>query len=275
MHPYEREKKMKTARMAVIIVILFAVTGVLKADLTGYTASSTSNSVVYLTNFDTGEQTTLGLPSGIDRIKALEVSPVDGELYAIGGGNKVSGYFSRELYRIDRATGVGQFVGTMNSKYFQDLSFAPTGQLYGVAGNDIYFGDTLYNINLTNGAATSVGSLSPFTATLALAIDNTGKGIGWDSGAKWLYKINITDGSTTSLGQLAGNFDAFDYSPDGTLYGWAGNALYSINTETVTSTYLRNFSISGRSITMVPEPSTLALWLLFGIVGGVITWRKR
>ncbi|HDY87049.1 MAG TPA: DUF4394 domain-containing protein, partial [bacterium] len=192
-----------------VMVVVLVANSLSKADLIGYTANETGNSIVYLTDFDTGEQTVIGMPSGIDTITALEVSPVNGRLYAIN--------LHENLYEINISTGVGTLLGNLNAlgSGLHSLMFAPNGTLYGLSNwND----NGLFEINTSTAETTLIGSLNPFISVTALAIDNGGRAIGYDSGADWLFEIDLTDGSTTSLGQLDGDFFAFDYGPDGTLY---------------------------------------------------------
>jgi len=238
-----------------VVVAVLLPTSLSRAALMGYVASQTSNSVVYLTNFDTGEQIPLG-PSGIWEITGIETSPINGCIVVVDNNRF-------DLWNIDATSGLGSRIseqGYESNGYDVNLSFAIDGTLYGLSRDFAgIIPPKLMTKNLNTGENTLISLVSTYTQTTAFAIDNSGKGIGWDSGAKWLFEIDLTDGATKSIGQLQGSFSAFDYGPDGILYGWSGNSLYRINIESCSATYLRNFSQSGSSFAIIPEPATLVL----------------
>ena len=249
-----------------VMVVVLVSTGVSKADLVGYMATYTDNSVVYFTNFDTGEQTPLG-PSGISQLSAFDISPVDGYIYGIDIDFSAS---QPDFYRIATDNGVGTLIkiDILQPNIWgaqRNLTFSSDGTLYGIVGSDFF------TINTLTGDTSVIGALNPYIDTHAFAINSAGKGIGWDSGANWLFEIDLTDGSTTSLGYLDGGFDAFDFGPDGVLYAWDSNKLYSIDTANLTATHLRTFGQTGYAFAVVPEPTTL---LLLGL-GAVMLRRKR
>jgi len=195
---------MKSAKMTVwVMVVVLVATGVSKADLTAYIATWSSSSVVYTTDLVTGAQTPIGGPSGVSSVRALEVSPIDGTIFATTGP---------KFWSISRITGAGTLIGNMQA-YIINMAFSSDGSLYGISDDD-----DLFEIDTLTGDTTLIGSLSPYISANAFAIDSYGKGIAWDSGANWLFEIDLSDASTTSLGYLEVNFDAFDYGPDGVLY---------------------------------------------------------
>ena len=69
---------MNSKSVLIVMANILALTGIPSVAMTGYVTTGTE---VVWTNFDTGQQTSLG-PSGIDNIMAMDVSPVDGSLYA-------------------------------------------------------------------------------------------------------------------------------------------------------------------------------------------------
>lgn len=239
---------MRNVRMAIwAVVVVLVATGVSKADLMGYIATET---VVYSTNFDTGEQTALG-PSGAPHIVAVDISPVDGSLYGMGDCGD-------ELYQFNTSTGISTFKGEIDGSAIPNLSFGPDGTLYGISlvGN-------LVTIDLDTGKETLVDSLFPYIDIRAFAIDSSGNGIAWDAQAKWLCQIDLTHGSTTSIGQLDdpdGWIMAFDYAPDDTLYAWTINrSLYTVEADSLNATYVRSFSYGYHGVAIIPEPATLLL----------------
>ncbi|MFC1676178.1 PEP-CTERM sorting domain-containing protein [Planctomycetota bacterium] len=251
--------------MMVAATILVA-TGISKGALMGYVTTGTE---VVWTNFDTGAQTSLG-PSGIDDIRGLDTSPIDGTLYASddNGG----------LWTVNTSTGIGSFIGNMGRR-IESLSFAPDGTLYAIHRDS----HTLKQINTSTAVATTIGSPWPYDA-LAFAISSTGRAIAWDlfsaSEPGPLFEIDLTDGSTTLLGQVDTFFGGFDFAPDDVLYGWrkydSQNNLYSIDVDTLNVTFLRSFSQGyegGRgSLAIIPEPATL---ILLGLGGLMLRKRKH
>ena len=248
-----------------VMAIGLVVTGVSKADVMGYTGTCTQFSVVYPTNLSTGEQIHPGLLTSIYQLDALEAS-TNGKLYALN----VYGNFW-EIDVIDWQTAslilIKDDIFQINAYFGQSLAFAPNGKLYATVEDP---GD-LFEIDVSTGDTTLVGSLSPFTAPMAFAINSQGRAVGWDEAAGWLFEVDLSDGSTTSIDPISGNFDAFDFGPDGTLYGWDHGDLYSIDLDNCNKTYINSFEHSGRSLTVIPEPATL---LLLGL-GAVMLRRKR
>jgi hypothetical protein len=227
------------------------------ADLLGYIATTTNNSVVYRTNFTTGTQTPLG-PSG-QAIRAIAENPADGSLYAHSGpGN---------LYRINTTNGAASFVAAWRA---DDMAFFG-GHIYAIS--EIGSESRLSRFNLSTGTITDIGPLPLYPTVRAFAIDASGQGIGWDEGSDFLFRVNLSDATTTTLGLLPGDYQAMDYGPDGTLYGWQVDELYRVNPDTVSASFVRGFAIDGVSMTLdrlVPEPHCFILVIN---VAGFWHWR--
>jgi hypothetical protein len=237
-------------RQVIWITALFAAAhiagGAVSADLMGYVATNTPDSVVYLVDFDEGEVSPLE-PSGVPFIHALEY--VDGVLYAAAGQNG-----NHALWKIDTATGLGTPIGSTDL-WVNSLAATHDGVMYG--GARFEDNDKLLLIDTTTGADSVVGPLTPFVGMQALAINDDGFAVGWDYASTWLFRISLSDGSTTSLGALPGlaNFQAFDFASDGTLYGLEGNRLYTIDTTLPTATLVRTLpSPASDSLTFLLEP---------------------
>lgn len=92
---------------------------------------------LYVIDLTTGEPTFVGLPGDItaqngygntveEHLVALASNPTDGQLYAMGE--------YRQLYKLDRMTGLATAVGTRNrvaiTNDFQSMAFAADGNLY-------------------------------------------------------------------------------------------------------------------------------------------------
>lgn len=267
---------MRNAGMIIwaMIVVLVAA-GNSRATLTGYVVRYLENDEVYFTNFDTGEQTLLGQtnipPLSNPMIRALDISPIDGRLFAIGYD---------DLWTINTISGVGSRIGNVGTTSIENLSFAPDGTLYGITSR---YDPHLVTIDTVTGKTTDIGSTLPYLDTCAFAIDENGRAIAQGrsniASQYELFEVDLTDGSTSSIGYLEGGFSAFDYGPDGILYGWEENGMaglyidyfYSIDVGNLTATQLRSFSNGWSQFAIIPEPATL---LLLGL-GGLSLLRKR
>jgi hypothetical protein len=126
-------------------------------------------SSLYTIDPSTGAATLVGA-IGYDRVGALDFDPSTGILYGIGSNTPNT--FS--LITIDTTTGLGTTVGNTVGN-FQDINFRSDGTLFGFAGG------ALYTLNLTDGSATLVGSISSGIGT--------GNGLAFDP-MDTLYRIN-------------------------------------------------------------------------------------
>jgi hypothetical protein len=73
---------------------------------------------------------TIRLPGEVVSVRGLAVSP-DGSFYVDNAPQGSSGVGPHNLWRIDRATGVGTMIGSLGGFSAQSLDFGPDGQLYG------------------------------------------------------------------------------------------------------------------------------------------------
>jgi hypothetical protein len=239
----------KTARLRCqlfLLVHVFILTTVASAaDLVGYHATYSPNGVLYRDNFTTGTQEAIG-PTGVADVRSLAVSPVDQTLYAITN--------SGDFYRLNTTTGIGTPIRNriMPLISWNSLSFAPDGTLY--ASNS----RSLYTVDTATGMASLVGSLSPYSSTMSIAIDGNGQGIGFDDGSHWLFRFDAGNASTSSLGPLTGiNFSGLQFDASGQLYGWSETELYTVDPTTRSYSHLHEFTggISHAFAIAVPEPS--------------------
>ena len=135
-------------------------------------------------------------------------------------------------------------------------------------------------IDIGTGEKHVISTISPYTQAGAFAISPDGVGIALDVGANWLFETDLQTGATTSLGYFPGySFSAFDYGPDGTLYGLYGSSVYSIDLTNLSVTHVQSLPESCYSLTIVsepiPEPSSLAIWSLLSVAAGFGAWRRR
>ncbi|MBA2722622.1 MAG: PEP-CTERM sorting domain-containing protein [Methylibium sp.] len=217
----------------------------------------------------TGELTTVGNMS--QTMTDLAFSP-SGELFGTTFG---------ALWRIDTTNAATTFVGNHSSNV-NSLVFGSDGTLYAAS-------NTLYTLDPSNAAATTVGSI-PFSSAGDLAF------VGGElylstvfSGTNDLIRINRATGAGTVVGSI-GRAEVFGLaSPNGSdLFGMAGNTVFSIDVATgAAGPDLQDFSSMGFSqvfgttffeealpppMPAIPEPST---WALMGLGMAALTWAVR
>lgn len=116
---------------------------------------------------------------------------------------------------------------------------------------------TLFSINESTGTATPVGLLGIGSggAFYDAAFDTSGhlfetenNGLGYTNLTN-LYSVNPTTGAATLIGNVGGGYrlDALDYQ-DGTLYGFAGGVIISINTTTGAGTFVADIDPSLKDV---------------------------
>ncbi|MBK7406022.1 MAG: hypothetical protein IPJ41_15765 [Phycisphaerales bacterium] len=122
-----------------------------------------------------------------------------GHLWGYASFYKSTGGAAGGLYSIDPATGLATVQGHLSSQSLQDLAFNPVdGHMYGIntQGNV----SKLYNVDLSSGAVTAVGTLTGLPAshhTMSFAIDSHGDLYVHDLDGDKIYK-----GSGLDLAEL-------------------------------------------------------------------------
>jgi hypothetical protein len=103
--------------------------------------------------------------TGITGVGGFAINPLDGTLYAAGGGDGTPG-----LHTLDPMTGAAKFVG--GGVTVKDMGFDSSGTLYAVmAGNGVGTSGELTTIDLTTGGITPIGG--NFGQGVGLAFDSS------------------------------------------------------------------------------------------------------
>jgi hypothetical protein len=271
--------------LVVAIAMLLLPAGASKANLTGYVTDWETQDI-YFTNFDTGEQTPIGLV-GVDKFDswnvALAVSPMDRTLYLATGRDDAGAGAGAGTYTIDTKTGVATKIGGSLPREEPSIAVAPDGTLYGLTsvsrGLLVFDGatgewarvDDTFEYHLLQG-------------TQSLAIDSSGIGIAYNQDYDIMWKIDIATGRMAPVSVFVPDpidgLSALDYGPDGVLYGWQNGGLYVIDVYSDVfnpqATFLRSFSFGheyGEGFALIiPAPSAI---LLASIGVGLVTWLRR
>lgn len=239
----------------------------LNAAIIGYVSDGLD---IYQTDFETGVQTPLtlfGLATNVDYFEALDISPVDSCLYAVGhwehylnvGGRQIE----RSLYRIDVSSGqVTNNVAFLSAGHglyeLLDLAISSDGIPYAIELPRMLYALVEPPDPPSYVGVTFLGQLDVFAS--ALAIDPSGSAVVWGNDKLW--SIDLSDLSDSFLTNLPGDFSALDYGPDDTLYAWGSNTLYRIDLPSGTAAAIRTLSHGAQGFAIVPEPGTLLLFSL-------------
>lgn len=208
-----------------------------------------------------GSVSTIGTSNGF--FSSMDFSPW-GVLYAA----------SNVLYEVDPATGLASasrninFIGGPGGDIITGLSFSASGELYGIGNNTGH----LWKIDPVTADAQFVGTSSAPIFSLEFGPDGTLYGAGFD-----LWKISTSDGSGTLIGPIA-DFDlliALDFAPNGVMYGASSqitdDSLYIIDLDTGRGTLIGVTNANLEALASIPEPGTL---LLLGL-GGLLLRKRR
>jgi hypothetical protein len=166
-----------------------------------------------------------------------------------------------------------------------DIAFDLSGNLYGVASIG---GPNLYSINLLTAQATLVGANGVSTSTTGggLAI-NAGLFFGTPTASRF-GTYNSGTGAYVNIANpvkpAGGAYGALDFDENGILYGLnvgSGSPppthLVTINTANgvVTDLGVSVDSLDAIAFSVVPEPGTLTIFATAGVIGILITARRR
>jgi hypothetical protein len=255
---------------------------------------STARASLIAVEYDSGDLYGVSVPgatlefigsTGVSELGALEYNPLDGFTYGITTGE------SAALYRIDIALDPDEvtatYVGALGQYLYEGaLAFAPDGTAYAMNGGLIE--PELCTIDLLSGAVTHTQPMSERHDFAGLGWRSDGMLIGLDSTENTLYEIDPATAAVTplasisdpigSVGGMAMGFGQAYFAtagPDASIPG--SNKLYSFVPSTGDHNEIGGFEdtiTSGNGIsglTIIPEPASLVLLLL----GGLVAVRRR
>ena len=153
----------------------------------------------------------------------------DGMLFNVNSG---------QLYRINPATGSASPVGS-NTTYLDGLAIRGDGAAF---ATDWVFTDSLYQVNLSNGTATLVGSLGLGSVSAQSGLSFLGDTLYAITSNGEIYTIDTSTGSATFVANVT--LDGFTIAG-----GWEGLAIPPCSGATPTELEPFNYTFSGTSIT--------------------------
>ena len=191
---------------------------------------------------------------------AFSVSGI--ESLAIASNGTLYGATQGALYTIDPLNGLASLVGNFNNSAIgnsgQNIRFAADGNLYDTDGGVSANNTDLFQISTVNGQATLMGVVTNFPG---LCLENAGSE---------MYGVGIQLGSASSLYQDLVGIDLSSLVPGGTNSdGSPLDTKYNLLTANFPNNY--NFSSANLFIVPAPEPSSVSLSILGGMVFLIIS----
>jgi hypothetical protein len=248
-------KRLLMRRIATALLILLMTFGVtVVAGPIGYSVRSDVDNHLYSIDLSTGAATDLGAV-GLADAEGLEF--VGSTLYGIGGS-------VMEFWNI--TTPPGFKIGNTGSRSGIDAGLAYDStkkKMYNIQRQSP--SSWLYDINISTGAATLIGTYTSGGAPDALAINS--RGVAYALNATYydsLYTVDLSNGALTLVGALgvdlmAESGLAFDPA-SGVLYGIIDTGkIYQINTSTGAATFVADTLGGFEGLAIIPEPATICL----------------
>ena len=244
---------------------------------------------IYDINTATGAATN-GRGSGAPSLTGIAFQPSSGNLFGL---TTFGGTPANSLVRINPTTGVSTLVGATGLSVIAegDLAFNPlTGNLYGI--QNFSRGINLFQINVTTGLATTIGSLGDDGDFSTLAFNSAGVLFTVDTTNNRLDTVNLLTGAlltSTALNINPGTVAGLAFDPTtGVAYfadgGTGGTGqLYTLNTATGAATVvgaLGENNIAGlafrpaAAVASVPDTGSALLLLGLG-AGGLFAAHRR
>jgi 6-phosphogluconolactonase (cycloisomerase 2 family) len=233
---------------------------------------------MYTINPTTGALTSVGppVPTDEESTDSVTVHPSGKFAYVASYGNVFDcDNGSVATYTINAATGALTSIGAVGGENpnvccFDSVTVDPSGKFAYVAngvGSDPT-GVSMYTIDGTTGALTSIGIIAAGSNPSAVAVDPSGKFVyvanesGTSAGSVSMYTINATTGALTSTGTIAAGTDPVSVvvDPAGKFVYVANSAsndisIYTINATTGALTSVGTIAAGTNPVSVVVDPS--------------------
>ncbi len=186
-------------------------------------------------------------------------------------GNESDGNVA--MYTIDATTGALTTTGTINGNcpglcFPSSVVVDPSGKFaYVATGNTPGSGGSvsMYTINATNGALTSIGTIAAGTDPGSLAVDPAGEfAYVTNSGSNdvSMYTINATNGALTSIGTIAAGTDPVSVAVDPAgEFAYVTNSnsndasMYTIDAATGALTFIGSIAAGTNPVSVAVDPA--------------------
>ena len=187
------------------------------------------------------------------------------ESLAIASNGTLYGATQGALYTVNPLTGVATLVGNFNNGAIgnsgQNIRFGSDGNLYNTDGGVSANNTDLFQISTVNGHATLMGVVTNFPG---LCLENAGS---------QMYGVGIQLGSASSLFQDLVGIDLSNLKPGGTN---SDGSPFDVSYNLLTANFPNNYNFSSANLFIVPapEPSTVSLSILGGMLFLMISHKR-
>ncbi len=179
------------------------------------------------------------------------------ESLAFAPNGTLYGATQSALYTINTANGYATLVGNFNNSAIgstgQNIRFGSDGNLYDTDGGVSANNTDLFRISTVNGAATLMGVVSNFPG---LCLENAGS---------QMYGVGIQLGSASTLYQDLVGIDLSSLVPGGTN---SDGSPFGVSYDLLTANFPNNYNFSSSDLFIVPapEPSSVSLSIMGGMI---------
>ena len=200
-----------------------------------FVSVNTHNSNIYDIDPTTASISSLTTISSEIRINSMDVSENGVAFVHIASEN--------QLGLFDACTGTATRLGSHGAGSIGGIAFGPSGRLFGIGA-----GDTLWEFDLSTGAATAIGPLGLDIGNSGMAWDcSTQTMFGADTNADVVFEIDLSTGQALNVQSTEVPFSSVGLEYDresGLLLASSGTALYTVDPRTGATTSIGAFGVT-------------------------------